>query len=174
MMSWTWSGLSLVLDLHAPVSTSFLDSSGPGPTEGRPKQKPGCDISNTSANSTNGREGGVPAQLLSGWFPCSTTGNETTNGTTLMESQSPYFVRELECKGKAICIKQLYVGDVGCVVWDAAIVLCKFLENGEFFPPNYWKGKRVVDVGSGTGVAGLAAAVMGLAHVPPPQSQLKI
>ena len=81
-----------------------------------------------------------------------------------MESQSPYFVRELECKGKAIRIKQLYVGDVGCVVWDAAIVLCKFLENEEFFPPGYWNGKRVVDVGSGTGVVGLAAAVIGLAR----------
>ena len=80
-----------------------------------------------------------------------------------MASESPSFVRELECKGKTIQIKQLYVGDVGCVVWDAAIVLCKFLENGAFFPPGYWNGKRVVDVGSGTGVAGLAAAVMGLA-----------
>ena len=74
---------------------------------------------------------------------------------------SSYFVRELEYGGKTLRIKQLYVGDVGCVVWDAAIVLCKFLENGEFFPPGYWNGKRVVDIGSGTGVAGLAAAVMG-------------
>ena len=74
---------------------------------------------------------------------------------------SSYFVRELECGGNVLRIKQLYVGDVGCVVWDAAIVLCKFLENSEFFSPGYWNGKRVVDIGSGTGVAGLAAAVMG-------------
>ena len=74
---------------------------------------------------------------------------------------SSYFVRELECGGKTLRIKQLYVGDVGCVVWDAAIVLCRFLENGEFFPLGYWNRKRVVDIGSGTGVAGLAAAVMG-------------
>ena len=40
-------------------------------------------------------------------------------------------------------------------------MLCKFLENSEFFPPGYWNGKRVVDIGSGTGVAGLAAAVLG-------------
>ena len=74
---------------------------------------------------------------------------------------SSYFVRELECGGKTLQIKQLYVGDVGCVVWDAAIVLCKFLENCEFFPSGYWNGKRVMDIGSGTGVAGLAAAVLG-------------
>ena len=83
-------------------------------------------------------------------------GNET--GYTMA---SPNFARELECGGNVLQIKQLYIGDVGCVVWDAAIVLCKFLENGEFFPPGYWNGKRVVDIGSGTGVAGLAAAVMG-------------
>ena len=74
---------------------------------------------------------------------------------------SSYFVRELECGRNTLRIKQLYIGDVGCVVWDAAIVLCKFLENSEFFPPGYWNGKRVVDIGSGTGVAGLAAAVLG-------------
>ena len=40
------------------------------------------------------------------------------------------FIRELDVNDKNIRIKQLYVGDVGCVVWDAAIVLiCKFLDN---------------------------------------------
>ena len=93
-------------------------------------------------------------------------------------------------------IKQLYIGDVGCVVWDAAIVLTKFLENKCFFPDNtlvtatthtgrdlicdregtlcshayrletivgrsYWAGKRVIDLGSGTGVVGILAGVLG-------------
>ena len=89
------------------------------------------------------------------------------------------FTRELECAGKSLRIKQLYVGDVGCVVWDAALVLTKFLENPKHFPvprtqaecpggrgrggaaSGMWTGKRVIDLGSGTGVAGLAAAVMG-------------
>ncbi len=61
------------------------------------------------------------------------------------------------------------------MVWDAAIVLVKFLENQTFFPEaavesgpsnessglGHWRGKRVVDVGSGTGVVGIVAAVLG-------------
>ena len=95
---------------------------------------------------------------------------------------SSSFIRELEVKGKTIRIKQLYVGDVGCVVWDAAIVLCKFLENKYYFPvaraagsdshtqiskpetvndPSYWNGKQVIDLGSGTGVVGIVAGVLG-------------
>ena len=71
------------------------------------------------------------------------------------------FVRELECFGRVFKVKQLYVGDVGCVVWDAAIVLCKFLENETYFPPGFWPTKRAVDIGSGTGVVGIAAGVLG-------------
>ena len=71
------------------------------------------------------------------------------------------FVRALESNGEELRIKQLYVGDVGCVVWDAAIVLCKFLENRHYFPQGFWNGMRVLDIGSGTGVAGLAAGVLG-------------
>lgn len=71
------------------------------------------------------------------------------------------FTRELECGGKSLRIKQLYVGDVGCVVWDAAIVLCKVLENANYFPSGYWEGKRLVDLGAGTGVVGLAAGALG-------------
>ena len=60
---------------------------------------------------------------------------------------SPNFARELECGGKILRIKQLYIGDVGCVVWDVAIVLCKFLENGKLFPQGYWNRKRVTGLG---------------------------
>ena len=95
---------------------------------------------------------------------------------------SSSFIRELEIKDKTIRIKQLYVGDVGCVVWDAAIVLCKFLVNEYYFPvpdanvggsdtqiskpesmsdPSYWNGKRVIDLGSGTGVVGIVGGVLG-------------
>ena len=94
------------------------------------------------------------------------------------------FIRELDVNGKNIRIKQLYIGDVGCVVWDAAIVLYKFLENKHYFPvpdatvggsdshteiskpvivsdPSYWNGKRIIDLGSGTGVVGIVAGVLG-------------
>lgn len=88
------------------------------------------------------------------------------------------FTRELECSDKLLQIRQLYIGDVGCVVWDAALVLAKFLENpvyfskqvaggggrGEGVAGNFWDGKKVVDVGAGTGVVGLAAGVLGYVH----------
>ena len=71
------------------------------------------------------------------------------------------FYRTMECAGKEIRIKQLYVGDVGCVVWDAALVLARFLENTRHFDRDFWVGKRVVELGSGTGAVGLAACVLG-------------
>ena len=89
-------------------------------------------------------------------------------------SDTSCFVRELECGEETIRLKQLYVGDVGCVVWDAAIVLAKFLENKTFFPvqkagvsdedcslTDFWRGKRIIDIGSGTGVVGIVAGVLG-------------
>ncbi|XP_075874263.1 protein N-lysine methyltransferase METTL21D [Nelusetta ayraudi] len=81
----------------------------------------------------------------------------------------PYFLREIEKNdGSVLKLKQCYLGDVGCVVWDAAIVLSKYLETKEFYDPstgvNVWAGKRVLELGAGTGVVGLMAATMG-AHV---------
>ena len=58
-------------------------------------------------------------------------------------------------------IHQKCVGDVGCVVWDAALVLLKFLftESGN----QYINNKHVLELGSGTGVVGLAACLAGAA-----------
>ncbi|GMH40558.1 hypothetical protein BSKO_08462 [Bryopsis sp. KO-2023] len=47
--------------------------------------------------------------------------------------------------------------EAGVVVWDAAIVLAHYLHKN----PYELKGKRVVELGSGTGVVGLAAALLG-------------
>jgi predicted nicotinamide N-methyase len=74
------------------------------------------------------------------------------------------FIRQVECGGSSLVIHQLMVGDEGCVVWDAALVLSKFLENPLYFtghPKGYWKGRRVVELGGGTGVVGLAACALG-------------
>ena len=75
--------------------------------------------------------------------------------------ESTSFVRTIDCDGSTLSIKQLYVGTVGCVVWDAALVLCRFLENRAHFGSAYWARKRVLELGSGTGAVGLAAAVLG-------------
>ncbi|XP_072313713.1 protein N-lysine methyltransferase METTL21D [Eucyclogobius newberryi] len=85
------------------------------------------------------------------------------------ESQIQYFIRKLEKNdGSCLKLKQCYMGDVGCVVWDAAIALAKYLETKQFIDTskdlNAWAGKKVVELGAGTGAVGLMAATLG-AHV---------
>lgn len=77
-----------------------------------------------------------------------------------MEGQRT-FVRNLELPCGVLRIHQLFVGDVGCVVWDAALVLAGYLEKLENQSPGYWKDKRVVELGAGTGIVGLVAACHG-------------
>lgn len=85
------------------------------------------------------------------------------------------FTREIEFPsvGKSLLLSQENEGDVGCVVWDAAIVLAKYLENQCFLqkPQNsdmkkpLLFGCHVVELGAGTGCVGLAAALLGASHV---------
>ena len=78
------------------------------------------------------------------------------------------FSREFERKnGDILDIKQCSVGDVGCVVWDAAMVLAYFMETDNFLEKQVdmtlksVKGKRIIELGAGTGLVGLQAACMG-------------
>ena len=75
------------------------------------------------------------------------------------------FVRELEVEvgneTKILQIDQKYEGDTGVVVWDAAIVLAKYLETIS----DKLQGTKVVELGSGTGAVGLSAAVLGASSV---------
>ncbi|XP_028677381.2 protein-lysine methyltransferase METTL21D [Erpetoichthys calabaricus] len=71
-----------------------------------------------------------------------------------------YFVREIPRKqGPPLSLKQCSTGDVGCVVWDAAIVLSKYLETDRMRLA--WSGRTVLELGSGTAVVGLMAATLG-------------
>eukprot|EP01116_Phalansterium_solitarium_P012447 TRINITY_DN28726_c0_g1_i1.p1 TRINITY_DN28726_c0_g1~~TRINITY_DN28726_c0_g1_i1.p1 ORF type:complete len:215 (+),score=36.36 TRINITY_DN28726_c0_g1_i1:63-707(+) len=69
--------------------------------------------------------------------------------------------REVEAFGKEIFINQLFNEELGGNVWDAALVLCKYFENAEDFPAGFFEGKRVVELGAGTGVVGLVLASQG-------------
>ncbi|KAL4228107.1 hypothetical protein ACF0H5_013542 [Mactra antiquata] len=72
------------------------------------------------------------------------------------------YVREIERNDeKKLKIYQSEIGDVGCVVWDAAIVLSKYLETDDFDGGRLWIDKNVVELGAGTGVVGLMAASYG-------------
>ncbi|XP_059183618.1 protein N-lysine methyltransferase METTL21A [Centropristis striata] len=46
---------------------------------------------------------------------------------------------------------------VAAVVWDAAVVLCLYLEMGKV----ELKGKEVIELGAGTGLVGIVAALLG-------------
>lgn len=66
--------------------------------------------------------------------------------------------------GAVLRLRQLQAGEVtglgtGATVWPAAHVLAKYLERR--FGQGGMKGSRVVDLGSGTGVAGIVAAALG-------------
>jgi predicted nicotinamide N-methyase len=50
----------------------------------------------------------------------------------------------------------------GATVWPAAVVMIKYLERHS---ETILKGKKVIDLGSGTGVTSIAAAVLGARHV---------
>ena len=53
---------------------------------------------------------------------------------------------------------------IGFQIWPAAQVFCSFLENPAHFPEGFWRGKQVLELGSGCGVVGLRLASLG-AHV---------
>ena len=72
-----------------------------------------------------------------------------------------YFTRELELKDRTLEIYQEFEGDVGCVVWDAAISLAKYIDMEETQGKHNFQGKDVIELGAGTGIVGLVAAVKG-------------
>ena len=76
------------------------------------------------------------------------------------------FVREFTQKNDTVLvINQCEVGDVGCVVWDAALVLSSYLETKDFQDnsgqTSLLSGKHVIELGAGTGIVGLQAGCLG-------------
>ncbi|XP_043837043.1 protein-lysine methyltransferase METTL21D isoform X2 [Dromiciops gliroides] len=76
------------------------------------------------------------------------------------------FVRPLEKRdGTVLRLQQYGSRGVGCVVWDAAIVLAKYLETQHFSgaaPGTHALCRRtVLELGAGTGAVGLMAATLG-------------
>ncbi|KAF7704449.1 protein-lysine methyltransferase METTL21D [Silurus meridionalis] len=81
-------------------------------------------------------------------------------------SSTSHFVREIEkTDGSVLKVYQYSTGDVGCVVWDAAIVLSKYLETDQFCNSrsgaSTWSSKHMLELGAGTGVVGIMAASLG-------------
>lgn len=75
------------------------------------------------------------------------------------------FIRELDLNigSKTIVLKlhQKIEGDVNCVVWDAAIILAKYLEKLNNNNVGYFKNKKIIELGAGVGCVGITAAALG-------------
>uniref|UniRef100_A0A0R3RG02 Methyltransferase like 21D n=1 Tax=Elaeophora elaphi TaxID=1147741 RepID=A0A0R3RG02_9BILA len=54
-------------------------------------------------------------------------------------------------------IIQRCIGDVSCVVWDSAIVACHYFVRYQSF----WKRKKILELGAGTGVCSILLAALG-------------
>lgn len=65
--------------------------------------------------------------------------------------------------GRSMTVHQAYawasVDTVGLTVWDASLVLAKYIEHT--LGPSGLAGKRAIELGSGCGVTGIAAAYLG-------------
>ena len=72
-----------------------------------------------------------------------------------------YIVRVLDFSFGQLIINQTFIGDVGCVVWDAAIVLAKFIDGPFFKEMHSFKDCFFLELGTGTGLLGLTAAALG-------------
>ena len=73
-------------------------------------------------------------------------------------------VYPIECGGATLAVRQVMMGEVrglgtGGTVWPAALVLAKHLERR--FGAGGLRGKRVIELGAGTGATGIAAAALG-------------
>ena len=60
---------------------------------------------------------------------------------------------------KEVRVSQDFEGSEAVVVWDAALVLAHFLEHNRSSLD--LRGKRVLELGAGTGIVGLTAAALG-------------
>jgi len=73
----------------------------------------------------------------------------------------------ISIKGKNFTIEQVQRGEIdgtfgtGATVWPASIVLLKYLE----LHLDKVKGKKVIDLGAGTGITSMAAAILGAERV---------
>ena len=85
------------------------------------------------------------------------------NGSNTFIRKIEMFDECLEGKSLDLVIHQLEIGDEGCVVWDAALVLLKYLLTSHGIKHIYQN--HVIELGSGTGVVALTAAAAGAASV---------
>ncbi|VDN04016.1 unnamed protein product [Thelazia callipaeda] len=78
---------------------------------------------------------------------CDTSGDENAS----------HFIRKFNLSSNEVIINQECIGDVGCIVWDSAIVACYYFARKQSF----WRGKKILEIGAGTGVCSIVLGVLG-------------
>lgn len=73
------------------------------------------------------------------------------------------FTREFEVESldTSLHFFQREIGDVSCVIWDASLVLARYLEVKATENPSFLKNLRVLELGAGVGCVGILAACFG-------------
>lgn len=76
---------------------------------------------------------------------------------------SCFFAREFEVESLNTVLKfyQKEIGDVSCVIWDASLVLARYLEKRAETNPTSLKNRKIVELGAGVGCVGILAACFG-------------
>jgi predicted nicotinamide N-methyase len=82
------------------------------------------------------------------------------------DDHSGLVVTESQISGKTISIKQQPLFGIAHQVWHASLVLTDFFNSAQAFPPacegaSWWSGKRVLELGAGTGIPGIFLASKG-------------
>lgn len=82
---------------------------------------------------------------------------------TIGELHQKTFIRKLhiDAADKVLHLHQYIEGNVNCVVWDAAIVLAKYLEELYKKDKSTFREKNILELGAGLGCVGLTAACFG-------------
>lgn len=88
---------------------------------------------------------------------------ETNNHISAEQLHQKTFIRTLYIDevDKELHLHQYIEGNVNCVVWDAAIVLSKYLEELYKKDKTAFREKNFLELGSGLGCVGLTAACLG-------------
>ncbi|KAK3922859.1 Protein-lysine methyltransferase METTL21D [Frankliniella fusca] len=68
---------------------------------------------------------------------------------------------ELEQSGKILRLDQRELGDVSCVIWDASLVLARYLEKRAEIDPAFLRNAKILELGAGVGCVGIVAACFG-------------
>ena len=83
--------------------------------------------------------------------------------TAQVKMEESVFIRRFKINsyGKSLMLCQKEVGDVSCDVWDAVLILAKYLEARCNDMQDWLQGWSVVELGAGMGCVGLTAACFG-------------